>query len=242
MTQKVHVGDKVIGLGSWHSKSYIGTVLLDDVSGFDPIHDLLINTSSENLTVQNVDDYKRRLAELSRVTELLSKKYTLPYSKRANRRLNRMLRFLSANRIGKNANYELEVGHFFERNGFARFLRVRTCTKAATAFFFRHFVNFILGTVELVLGDIWHFYSGRLRIKKLQQQLRKEILDLNRAKYFACFSRAETAEIEARHNENISKIEGKIEQTRLEKAETSRAFIAILIAVASLLLSIFLNK
>ena len=88
----------MIGLAHWDSKPYVGRVLIGDMSGDDPLHELLINTSDRELSVANPQEYHDRAKELLQSTEALSSSLTLLYSERIERKLAKLQKFMVGRR------------------------------------------------------------------------------------------------------------------------------------------------
>ena len=84
------------------------------MSGYDPLHELLINTSDRELSVANPQEYHDRAKELLQSTEALSSSLTLLYSERIERKLAKLQKFM-VGRLGRRiVNYESEIEKFFD--------------------------------------------------------------------------------------------------------------------------------
>ncbi len=236
------LGEKVIGLESWYSSHFIGTVLLTDVAKLLPLHELLINTSNKDIILSSISEYERRLKELFHDTKLLSLRLTMPYSPRIEKKLTNLARFMNGRLVKKVISYEMEIHKFFNKELNVFLLKVRTFSKLSITFILRHLTNFFLGTIELVLGDIWRFYKSRLEISRLEQQIRIETRNMQKSEYFMGFMRSDKDKIAKSYQKKISKIETALQRLTSEKTDISRAFIAMIISVSSLIISIFALK
>ena len=127
---------------------------------------------------------------------------------------------------------------FFERGKSVSFLKTRTYSKLFFSFVSRHAANIFLGTIELFLGDIWRFYESRLEIRKLKQQIRTETTDMKRSKYMARLMGEKEDDTAKSYLDRIAETQTQLAAVRSEKTEISRAFIAVMISVASLIVSI----
>lgn len=242
MDHDFRIGDKVIGLESWYSNPYVGTVLLTDLAKFDPLHELLINTSNKDISLSSISEYKQKLNELYSDTKMLSLRLTIPYSPRTHKKLTILIRFMNGRLAKGLVSYEMVIYKFFDKGLNVFLLKISTYTRLSLTFIFRHLTNFLLGTIELLLGDIWKFYRRRLEIGKVKQQLRIETRKMHRAEYFWGFASNEKDAIVKRYQDKLSKINAELKRLTSEKTDISRAFIAMLIAAASLIISIIALK
>lgn len=238
MKPPIKVGDKVIGLTNRYSEPHVGTVLLTDLHSFDPLHDLLVNVTDEPISLSSVAEYKSRLQELSKRTCFLSSREALLYSPDAEKQLRSLYAFLNSKRGKKAVNYELEMQDFFEKGKNVFLLKVRVYSKLCAAFVARHAANVSLGTIELFLGDIWRFYESRLEIRKLKQQIGTETTDMRRSRAMSRMMGNNEDDAARTYLERIEKIQIQLATVKSEKTEISRAFIAVMISVASLIVSI----
>lgn len=240
MYSRYHVGDKIIGLESWASaQPQVGDVLLTNIDDeIDPLHDLLINTSKRKITVRNSLDYQQRAATLQNTTKLLQSSLTAKYSDKTESRLSGLLALLNSRLGQKLLNRETVIYRFFKEGVNPLALRLRIYWLATFRFFTMHTKNIVCGTFDLVLGDLLQFYSIRLRIRGLFQEIQLEEKKMHDAEWYDRFIPTDSERLVDRHNKRISDLKNQIEELNGQKAEISRAFIAIIIAVASLFLSI----
>jgi hypothetical protein len=238
MKPTIRVGDKVIGLTSWYSEPYVGTVMLTNLEGFDPLHDILVNVSNDDLKVSSITDYESRLLELSGRTKLLSSQETKLYTSKVEKKLLRLYSFLNSNQGKKAANYELEMQGFFQKRKSVFLLKLRVHSKLCCSFVGRHAANVFIGTIELLLGDIYRFYESRLEIRKLNQQIRSETSQMKRSMYMSRMMGSSEDDTKKKYSESIARMKAELKDLKSEKTEISRAFIAVMISVASLIVSI----
>lgn len=69
-----------------------GTVINASLADVDPVNPILVNvTGKEGISINNADDYRAKLKDIYQDVQFVSDRFVLPYSQKAERRLQRLL-------------------------------------------------------------------------------------------------------------------------------------------------------
>ena len=129
-----------------------GTVINASLADVDPVNPILVNvTGKEGISINNADDYRAKLKDIYQDVQFVSDRFVLPYSQKAERRLQRLLHLTESARGKAYTNSDAILTKYFQGKKSILSVRLEILFKVLYHFFKRVGKVFILGDIGTVV-------------------------------------------------------------------------------------------
>jgi len=247
MTREFRVGDDVIGLSAWwQSEPIVGRVLNTDMTPLGPRSNLLIDTK-RNVHHPGLSyvEYCSLSPEFRTHLAILDAELTTHYSVRTEVHLSRILRFANTPPAKQQIGREKLLCDFVTGTGEVLSVILLNWLIYLMRLFVRGVDLILIGTIELIFGDVFRFYRLRFSLKKAIDQMRyvsrnTSFIDPGDTRN-AVISASGELNVEKR-KQRITDLKQEIKSLETEKSQISRSFLALAVAIAALIVSIITRK